>query len=754
MIKELDSSQGAPKETPIDLSRYREPKALFNALISSGLEWGQIVDQFVRHPSVEKKTGADPKIAMEQLIAYRDGLDFDLYTETVRDLFASNYFEIKVVEDGTLKYGKEGHPEFDKKWYRIEIYNVLNDSSGRSHDPNSSCCQITIKAPGSRNLTSDIDTSISVEGIKHLKLAHLPGSLTRNGIDYNGALKIEVIKGFNEKSQARHKMTSSLNRDSNAYIDGFMADYAKFNDNLDEHQIAVNGKAVISNTKEFYAEHKKIKHQYELAASLISLRFALGDSGWKQFKDVIVEEAFGRKKARIESAKRDFAKACEFAEQWSDTASEKIRILKQEKEASDYGRNSPLKDKNLTAWNRDMQVSALNDLYAEHLEKVVKLNGDIIVLNQELPTLIQSAESSLKNIDATKEHLKALKSITSPGQKTKSSIEQANKDLASVHETHKHNLKVIEEKLKERATLENEKQRAQIQAHIFANEAYINRSAPHHVVEGMQGGKKVAISKQTLMCSALPQIGFKLLHTNIQRSEGSLEENIAYKNAKYGWRVADLIFPQSKEVYAPKDIVEMLKKPVLQYLKLTGYPATAIIANIKRSDKIKEPQKGQETLKQLIERVTLCSEEKGLQPEKITKKRVDHFIKHEEPKLWLSIGAKLIAASYVAKFKAKKGLWGDIGSFAPKKAIQTSIPKESPSAVVSTLKTEPLNAQSIISESIVKGDRYKFYSNSDPAMIKRTSDEYIKIVTKKRTVILKPNNTSESAKEPGIRSKL
>ena len=112
-------------------------------------------------------------------------------------------------------------------------------------------------------------------------------------------------------------------------------------------------------------------------------------------------------------------------------------------------------------------------------------------------------------------------------------------------------------------------QECQIQAALFANEAYINYSALYHTVYWQQSDNKENLNiarRHIVMCSILQQSGFLLLHTKNYRDKGVSDGLLLYRTAKYGQRIADMIFGNKTEFFSD---FNNKKEQILSRLKCT-----------------------------------------------------------------------------------------------------------------------------------------------------------------------------------------
>jgi hypothetical protein len=211
------------------------------------------------------------------------------------------------------------------------------------------------------------------------------------------------------------------------------------------------------------------------------------------------------------------------------------------------------------------------------------------------------------------------------------------------------------------AELQVEHQHHQILASTFANEAYVCRSAVYHVVNGQSGVSNLPISQQTLLGSALQQVGFKLLHSKGLTHKNYPSEEVAYYTAKYGQRLFNLIFGGRNEELE-EGIIKRLAQgkkgknlPKFTYLKSKQVRHNAystfkkeelallndqakIIHRIKSDPTILDAEKPRKTFELIPQLLSFSSE--------------------TEKRLYLSISAKLIGLVCASRLKQKGYLWG------------------------------------------------------------------------------------------------
>lgn len=479
-------------------------------------------------------------------------IDAELYEQAIRHVFDRQNF--------TTQINAKGNGQYEVKIFQ----GPQTNSTILTKDP---VCVIEIMAPGSRDLTSDIDTTLTINFVT-LNESLLEASLLGEGVDYTSRLQASLIKEFNQLSQTRYKISSSLHRDSNAYTNGFLAEinnpypvfgsYANSSLNL---QLADDTWLLSENDyQKLYRDERLEKHRIEMAASLISLKQALSEDNWAIFKnkilDTIDNDLEEKGDAVIKSVKEDieaiFTETEKFtAKDLDDSAPAKLASKHEIIKNSEYGLDSQLKPKSLL-WEKDTEIVAMNELYVEGLLELAKLNHqlkqleikiaeDIIDPNTRFETksLATQFHEIYKNLNEEKEFASSIDATKFPNK-----LKEAEKQIKQFQSDYLVLEKRLKEAFKAKAKLLIVRQRQQVLTNMFANEAYLNRSAPYHVVKGIQLRQPISKTKHVILGSILQQIGFYLLHQQALQKENYTPTEILYKLAKYGQRIADLMFGQ------------------------------------------------------------------------------------------------------------------------------------------------------------------------------------------------------------------
>lgn len=632
-------------ENLLDAPATLSASDIFMQYTLEGSNWEEIKSKFVTNASDNNEGAFFSLDNMRTMVRYRDVLDFGIYKRVIESLFPIEYFDVTPEVCG----GMREEPDATKSTgccciYKTTKYNytVRNKQMQMERDE---YCQITINSPGSRTLTSDIDTAIFVSSTALFDFRHALPRVSEKGPDYDGRVVNALIDGFYTTSQALHGITSGESRDSNVYADTRTNDseeYPKFNDTEVNNPI-VSGKKLFSTDefKRLFSRYKLVKHWLELSASLFSLRCSLDDASWIGFKLLVLNRVaelsavmFNRADAPAEVMRSDLDVIFSFTERYfieyrDELESELGRVME-----SEYAKQSPF-SKGSPAFKKDMQISAMNALYVRYLEETTTVNGEILGLK----TYVKEA---------------LLKDQREPS--TRQDIENLKKFFIII------------------ARLKNKKQALRVKAHTFANGGYVNRSAIYHIVKGMQEGVHVRVSEQTLLGSALHQIGFRVLYAKEQRAKGKTEGEIFYSNGKYGARVFDLIFACHRDEVdeAPIESCEMILhhlksaniKPVLNRLfsrdelLFLKYEMN-LVTSIKRSS-IPESERPLRAHKLLGERLHAMKGERFGSNYEATDSDITQFACQDEEPLLLSMASKLIVVVYLSQLTRKNAIWGGL----------------------------------------------------------------------------------------------
>ena len=635
---------------------------LFDQLAMRGKGWETAKQEFV----TDSGNGIALK-HMKGLVEYRDILDYLIYRRAIEAIFPKEYYEVTARLEESVDTSADGNYQFKSTGYTFIVTNRNSPSSQ---------CIIKINAPGSRLLTSDIDTSIyvaGVTGVNNFDLKFAAPAIRDRGPDFDGRVRNQIIAHFYQLSEELHHMTSTESRDSKAYADTITNDdYPHFN--TVETNPSINDLPFIQDPN-FYVKHKLSKHHLEQASSMVTVLRTLTTEEWMAFKTKLlaqlkdffkyIDQNPANQLATAEvDLKQIFILAEKLHREAEEIVSDKVTQIKKEK--AEYWASSPFSNVPSRLAN-DLKISAMNALYVEHLEKVTDVNGEIILLTQNIRSIVEELNSLYKE-----------KNTVAMTQQTLNSLSQKIEILE----------KQLNAYLIQKADKMIERQASQIRANLFAHDAYVSHSAICHVVKGMLINKgKAALKKQTLMGSALQQIGSRLYHENQLRDANKSEAEIAYCGAKYGARLFDLFFNDGQvsirnEPYTNEEIEELVQGKqennslyILSRLKSEALQSQMHllfdrkkyhlinsemkIVAVKNNTDFSTKEKLEKTHELLKERMCLINPEKYTNKDKITDAEIREFAITTQKNLFISIAVKLIAVGYVAKFAQHKSwVWG------------------------------------------------------------------------------------------------
>ena len=667
--------------------------------LAQGKSWDELKLELVQQSRPEDRLKCLNQ--MQELVRVRDLIDYMIYREAALRVFPSTHFTVIPRASGKAITTSDGHSKIVDKWYTLEVMNI---SGPPAVGVQPGKCTIKVHAPGSRKVTSDIDTSIqttisgnfSATGAKGT-----PGVPQIAGVSVAKRISHAMIDEFYHLSEdVFGGMTSSTHRDSNAYIDVLTNDaeeYPKFK--YEDYNPLVGGVRLFTDeafTKTFL-ECKRQKHIQEQAASLFSLRLSLEDKEWIQFKEKVREQwqtifaAFDVKPTQVQE---DWKAIFDRVEELHTTY---LKTL-----GDSHGED---------------RIKVMNQQYILQLEKCAALDEKILKAEQEKKELIEKLEAKFNARTKAQNVLKDLSS-SSEDPDIKDLAEQKKLVFAKLDGEYVELLNKLMSCLQNLATTRLDKQLELIRATTFANEAYICRSAVYHVVNAQKGAKfslekgaEFRMTEQTFLGSALQQIGFKLLHSHELREKGKTPGEVAYLTAKYGQRVFNLIFNQQmtndgKPLPVPDAGLESLATKIgtnkfgsFSWLKsetqknnfyrvldrdellVLNYQAK-LIAEVKDKDSIKEHEKSGETLKRML---VLAA---NLKIEGTDEEKIGRF-QEKERQLFLSLAAKLIAIVCASKLERQQHLWGYEPEFSPTTSkTKSSIPVESAQKTVPPLMEE------------------------------------------------------------------
>ncbi|KIC73721.1 hypothetical protein DB42_BR00020 [Neochlamydia sp. EPS4] len=643
--------------------------------------WETLKKQYVTTSYLEAGAQEQAAQKMQAHIEDRDIVDYASYREAILRIFPSSYFNLDAGIEGRIaKTATDGYT-FTAKW--CEFIVTQKTAQVPTGLEKSQKCKIAIKAPGSRKLTSDIDTSILTTFTgENSFFEHAEARIKREGLDYEGRITNAIIDGFYSISEELFKMASASQRDSNAYTDTIAKDkeiYPKFLHD-EENNPSIQGERLFSEEEftKIFKEYKYQKHVQEMAASLFSLRCSLEEKEWQAFKDLVKKRLSKILKSELPNDVQETNLS--LCQQDYDTIFQEVEnihshhLTKLNDKIRELSQLDPPPVR-----EEDITIAALNRLYVEHLEQCTECYEQILDLKSKKKPLMDELEAKKQTLDKKLADLKKL-DHNSDDEDIQELIEIKQKNCAVLEESCRKLKDSLHQNIIKTAQLQTEHQFRQILASTFANEAYVCRSAVHHVVNGQSGATDLLISQQTLLGSALQQVGFKLLHSKELTHKGYSPEEVAYYTAKYGQRLFNLIF-SGRNAELDDGIIKRLAQgkkgkdlPEFTYLKAKQVRDNAystfkrkelallndqakIIQRIKLNPTILDAEKPRKTLELIKKLSTLSSEDEKT-----------HYFEHEK-KLYLSISAKLIGLVGASRLEQKGYLWGG-NSCIPFKAEQ------------------------------------------------------------------------------------
>ncbi|MBS4168304.1 ankyrin repeat domain-containing protein [Parachlamydia sp. AcF125] len=657
-------------------------------------DWETLKSAYTMTIRLEGECKLEAAQQMQKYIEDSDIVDYASYREAILRIFPATYFNLNAEPTGVLAKTPQGGYTFTATWYHfIVTQKTIQLPTGI---PKSEKCIIAIKAPGSRKLTSDIDTSIYSEFKgEDSFFEHAAARVKNGGPDFEGRISNAVIEGFYEITEELFKRTSSSQRGSNAYTDTLANDqeaYPKFLHD-EENNPSIQGERLFSEEEftKIFKECKYTKHVQEMAASLFSLRYSLEEKEWQEFKEQAQKKL--SKMLTSELSKDGLENHISLCQKDYDTIFQGVENLYHHHLAKLNAKIQELEQLDpLPVGEQDIPGAAFNRLYVEHLEKSTTCRNQILALKSKGEPLVKELKAVKQALD---KELAVLNKYDHniDDEDTQELIDKKKKKCALLEKKYKDLQNSLRENIQDIARWQTDYHLQQILANTFANQAYVCRSAVYHVVNE-QSGEHQPISQQTLLGSALQQVGFKLLHTKELAKNYSSEE-VAYYTAKYGQRIFNLVFSGHHAEFTD-EIVKALAKgkkrrdlPKFTYLKskqvrqnaystLKGKELTLlnhqakIVHRIKSDSKTFDSEKPKKTLELIQQLYPFSNEEE--------KKR--YF--ENEKKLYLSLSAKLIGLVCASRLDKKGYLWGQNPSiplrhkFEEKKERESSIPLSTP----------------------------------------------------------------------------
>ena len=630
-------------------------KEIFSWLGEKNITWSDIVSTLVMTAPRTEDEKEKWDFLIDALLKARDEYDIYLYNHATSralcELFPGKEYDNNakwVTKKAAITKEKGGRATVVLPFYVIKIYDFAAEQI--NNQDNAAFWEISVKAPGSRTPLSDIDTTISVRRINEIS--------PHNSIQSDAyRLKVKIIQHFHQQNRAEcHNMGPGISRDSNVYSDGFMEQdssgryvhYTKFQnpkgDSLEEFQQFIG-----IPYKEFYHEAKKHKHLWEYAASLVSLCAYFGKSTeginlWNKFKRTALEKimVIATSEDLIGTASDDFKLVCEITEYLYRY--QQIMLHEHDSDENIY-------------------LNHMHDVYIDHLNEVSTLQDKIFKQSEQLNKIVEKAKKSESNFKKKEENLNKFHKLGDERLGFESEIISATEERDSAKIALEDMVREVKKMLHNISDLQIKKQSTIIHANLFAHEAYINRSAPQHVVVGLQSGGDQRAAIQLLVCSSLQQIGFSLFHSKVQKNSGMSAGEIAFRNAKYSKRLMGILLGVDQGVMTDKE-VEILsrdkRKSLFPALKTND---SAVITANSLSQELYELLNVEMKIALIKENKRLRDHEKPAEAFKLLKQfrqkiKVENTSAHEE-QLFVELAADIVAFGYDIKMFRKRAIWGN-----------------------------------------------------------------------------------------------
>ncbi|MBY0544668.1 MAG: hypothetical protein K2Q14_03865 [Gammaproteobacteria bacterium] len=578
------AAQQAPSQPLLTMNFINQHEgnlyALFRALVKQGYDWRTLLDHHLFNSGYSEEVQKECEQVVDALVKKRDELDKILYKRAIKLLMNDRGGEEKYQYN---RPAKNTGPNKDLTGYKLQYYAwEVVKSVG---DKEITLFTVSIQAPGSRDLTSDIDTSIQVEchrtdwvndAIWPDKFwPELFAPFTQE-MDVGAAAEAAIMAYFNQISVEELGLTSAASRDSNVYSKGFLHP---------EVALKFNPEALIKRDKlksfekeGFYIEYKKVTHELELAASLFSLREYYGEDSdkWQQeiiepliaewdgsnnalVMTVLIEQAAKQVEALYELKKAALEKQCQSAAFLAQLA--QLQGLD--------GLNLPFNENQL---KQDNKIYALQLVYAQKVFASAALRAEVKRAAKAIEEAEKPWQDSLKKVkeseDKIQRFVRKLKATSDEDEKEsyEMMIEKLRKNCILLSQQTQANKHQYSNAVQTFLKAHQQQQEAIVLANLFAHEGYVNYSAVYHTVAWQQSqDSRLKIDRRhVVLCSVLQQIGFRLLHAKQYESQNINRGEILYRTAKYDQRIADMLWGLLEWF---KDMPYQAGEPVLSRLK-------------------------------------------------------------------------------------------------------------------------------------------------------------------------------------------
>ena len=408
-------------------------------------------------------------------------------------MYKDNWFTFKD-ELAYLDKGKNENPAYYEVklaamekvlQYRKEIVDALLKETCKTvaEQKNNSLTEENIKALalGSVTPTSDYDITFEIASAPHLEY--------------------KCVKYFNETFLERYGVASGILFDTNVYTNGFMPSTNEEQTLIYKDKFNPKGKSskLAPKERELIRKGKTIKHQTQLALSLVSIAQAIDKGAWDAFAKDTIREVLDYLSKRL-PVKKDRKK-----ELLLEVKTDLIEIFQKASKIHRQTENRMEREKKIVLQQHP-------DMDLAHLESQTK---DALY--------VDALEMVANQLDALEINAKALEIAD----------ESKRREL-----------------LVDRVKLIVRFEEVQGKALIYSNEAYFSGGAAVHVVKGMQGGGEFELGRQQKMQSVLMNVGYKVAHFKHQAEEHGMGRALI-GTSKYGQRIGNLALSGTEED-APK----------------------------------------------------------------------------------------------------------------------------------------------------------------------------------------------------------
>jgi len=509
--------------------------------------WSDVLNAYLFDLEKDDQERQSHQSFVGELIKRREQFDEGCYRQAVKRLFDDNGKpRCDQKYSYSPKWNKSTGIRNDLIGYKLAYYELCVSTKDAGHDD---LLKIIIKAPGSKDLMSDVDTTIEVtycdESLR--QKTKWPSHFEGNNGCLKTLLQAAIVYNFNRINLEATGLTGALSRDSNAYAEkGYIKNgqeqfkFNKIRQNLLSSDTLIFLKeddALCREVAENYKEnivrkYKQRKETQELAASLFSIREYFGKKGWQEEMLDYFETLYPyRNDQKNNIAFRKVIKeAFDLTDEWyrfykdelnklSEGDTEESVVYQQgywDKVGSQFNQK-PLSDKR----KEDMHIDMKYYLYTKILAKdVARLQSELDKIDlarskysvEKLAKKLRNAgNSSDERRPVVGENKKKVKKGSLPAmdkrEKDKEGknsseknheedflpkkawnerIEFLKNEYSSLYLNYIKEIKKYRKNLKNKCRIKNKLQKATIKAGLFAHEAYVNFGALYHTVYWQQ----------------------------------------------------------------------------------------------------------------------------------------------------------------------------------------------------------------------------------------------------------------------------